>query len=54
MRFYRIIRNTFTNTCTNCMWIPQNGSGIRKCKRVPQTVIGFHVLVITELAYEQL
>ena len=29
-------------------------SGIRKCKRIPQTLIGFRILFITKLAYEQL
>ena len=29
-------------------------SGFRNCKRIPQTVSGFRILFITELAYEQL
>ena len=34
----------------NCKWIPQNISGIRKWKRILQTVKKFRNLFITELA----
>ena len=46
--------------CRNCKWIPRNVSGIanvsgvRKGKRVTQTLSGFRILFISELAYEQL
>ena len=35
----------------NYKWIPQNVSGIRKCKRIPLTVMELRNLFINELAY---
>ena len=37
-----------------CKWNPQIVTGIRNCKRIPQTASGFRILFITKLAYEEL
>ena len=52
LRFPQQTIIAFCSGFRNCKWKWQNLSGIRKCKRIPQTVSGFRILFNTELAYE--